>query len=107
MAGTAALRRTPATACPASPGPGKDHRSEAQETQKASAEQLRKVWDSIADDVTAPHMAGVVAAEKWLDREEGKPRQTGNLWKITCMADLTDEELAEPGADFEAGQERQ
>ena len=53
-----------------------------------------EVWRTIALDADAPAMARIVAAEKLVDRAEGKPAQTMNLRRINDFADLTEEELA-------------
>lgn len=34
------------------------------------------VYERVAEDIEAPHMAQITAATHWLDRVEGKPVQT-------------------------------
>lgn len=43
--------------------------------KEENARRMKAVWLSVAQNRKAPPMARVVAAEKWLDREFGKPVQ--------------------------------
>jgi len=45
------------------------------EKRKVTREQIIGVYETVALNKKAPHMARVVAADKWLDRIEGKAPQ--------------------------------
>jgi hypothetical protein len=45
------------------------------ERKEANREEMMGVYEEVARDPAAPHMARIVAADKWLDRTEGKPMQ--------------------------------
>jgi hypothetical protein len=51
-------------------------RAEKAKHKAVTRETMLGVYERIAIDETAPHMAQIVAADKWLDRTEGKPVQT-------------------------------
>jgi len=58
--------------------------------KEENARRMKGIWLTVAEDETAPHMARIVAAEKWLNRELGMPNQTVN---VNDLSGLTDEEL--------------
>jgi hypothetical protein len=64
------------------------------ERRIASAEELKGVLTEIALDDGALPMARIQAADKLLDRIEGKPTQTLNANIRRNIAELSDEELA-------------
>lgn len=45
------------------------------ERKAATRETMLAVYERIAEDDSAPHVAQIMAADKWLDRIEGKPAQ--------------------------------
>jgi len=64
------------------------------EAKIATAEELKGVLSDIALDDAALPMARIQAADKLLDRIEGKPTQTLNANIRRNIAELSDEELA-------------
>lgn len=49
--------------------------AENRERKAATRETMMQVYETVAEDEKAPHMARIMAADKWLDRTEGKPMQ--------------------------------
>ena len=62
----------------------------------ARREKARKVWETLMDDNGQPGMVRIQAAEKWLDREEGKPVQKTetDLTVTVSHADLVRQAIA-------------
>ena len=60
----------------------------------ASAEQLKCVLSEIALNENGPDMARIAAADKLLDRIEGKPTQSINATIRRTVSDFSDAELA-------------
>ena len=89
-------------------GPGRGHivNPEVKAQRRKDADEAWGVRMEILRDPTAPTMARLHAADSVADRVEGKPAQTVNVRRITCLADLTDDELAALEADAEAKRER-
>ena len=60
--------------------------------RRVTRETMMEVYEDVALDAKAPHMARVSAADKWLDRTEGKPAQTNVNLNQTVADDLTPEQ---------------
>jgi hypothetical protein len=61
-------------------GPGRGQMTPAGADRRERNEQMKEILATVAEDDEAPHMARIIAADKWLDRDEGKPLQrTENL----------------------------
>ncbi len=69
------------------------------ELAKQRTEDAIRALGAILDDPGAPHAAKARAAEILLDRGWGRPSQTMNMRKISCLEDLTDEELTALAAE--------
>ena len=61
--------------------------------RKARNARMKEILAEIAEDTTAPHAARVNAADKWLDRDEGKPVQTNINANVDDVSKLSDDEL--------------
>ena len=55
---------------------GRDAAKTATDAAKPHAAKMVDIWLEIAQDPAAPAMARIAAAEKLVDRAEGKPKQT-------------------------------
>ena len=58
--------------------------------KEENAQRMKGIWLTVAEDEAAPHMARIIAAEKWLNRELGMPAETVN---VNDLSGLTDEQL--------------
>lgn len=67
--------------------------AEAVAAGKSRAERMRAILDEIASDPKAPPQARVAAADRLLDRIEGKPVQTNLNANVDDVSRLSDDDL--------------